>query len=146
MDQDQRVNCPIGNQFGSYHCLAERRWRAQDAFVMPERLTDGLGLIVTETSLKRNFNGLSCVALVANYHADAMLPQKFAHLLHAASWQSEMLSKLFTAGDDPRLIPSRKAHRLGFVELWILKRRDPDHPVEHRLGEVRLEYEYQIAS
>src|SRR5229473_2500191 len=134
MHKDKGIHCSVRNQFGSHYGLAERGWCAQDAFVMSERLMYGLGLVVTEISLKLHLNRFAGIAFVANYHANAMLLQQFAHLLQAASWQSEMLSELFAAGDDARFIPGRKAHRLGFVELRILKRRDPDHPVKHWLG------------
>src|SRR5207249_4653724 len=133
-------------QFGSHYGLAERGWCAQDAFVMPERLMYRLGLVVTDISLKLHINGFAGRAFVANYRTDAMLLQQFAHLLQAASWQSEMFSELFAARDDARFISGRKPHRLGFVELRILKRRDPDYPVKHWLRESDLRYEYQIAS
>src|SRR6266481_7532913 len=100
MDQDQRIDCSVGDQFGSQHRFAECRWCAQDAFVMPKRLADGFGLIVTEISLKFHLNGLAGVAFIANYHANAMLLQQFAHLLQATSWQREMLSELLAAGND----------------------------------------------
>ena len=109
---------------------------------MPEGLTNGIGLIVTKISLKVYLNRLAGVAFVANHYPDAMFVEELAQLLKAASWQSEMLSELFTAGNDSRLIPSRKAHRLGFVELWILKRRDADDPVQHWLRQTGLGYKY----
>jgi hypothetical protein len=67
-------------------------------------------------------------------------------MISLTSWKSEMLSELLAAGDDARLIANGKSHRLGLVEFRILKRRDPDDPVEHCLGEVYLWNEYQIAS
>src|SRR5260370_8814590 len=146
MDQDPWVDCWIGNQFGGHNGLAKRGGRTQDAFVMPQRLPYGLCLIVTKMSLKPDIKGLASVTFVANQHPDLVLLQDFAHLLQAASWKSEMLSELFAAGDDARLIPNGKSHRLGFVEFRILKRRDTDDPVEHCLGEVYLGNEYQIAS
>ncbi len=42
---------------------------------MPQRLAYGLGLIITEISLKVHLNGLAGVAFVANAHSDAMLLQ-----------------------------------------------------------------------
>src|SRR6266853_6081601 len=146
MDQDQRVDCSIGNQFGGHNGLAKRGGRTQDTFVMPKRLPYGLSLIVTKMSLKLHINGVAGVTFIANQHTDLVLLQDFAHLEQAASWKSEMLSELFAAGDDARLIPNGKSHRLGFVEFRILKRRDTDDPVEHCLGEVYLWNEYQIAS
>src|SRR5579862_2599368 len=146
MNQDQRVDCSIGCQLGGHHGFAKRRRCTQDAFVMPQRLTYGFRLVVTEVSLKLHLDELARVSFVANLHTDTMFSHQFAHLLQASSWQSKMLSKLFAAGDDAWLIPRREPHRLSFVELRILKRGDADHPVEHRLGKVCLWYEYQVAS
>ncbi len=87
MDEDKRVDCPIGYQLGSHYGFAERGRCTQDAFVMPQRLAYGLGLFIAETSLVYRINGLAlAVAFVANAHSDAMLLQQFAHLLQAASW------------------------------------------------------------
>src|SRR5206468_752378 len=104
MHQDKSIDGSVRNQFGSHYGLAERGWCAQDAFVMPERLMYRLGLVVTDISLKLHLNRLAGIAFVANHDADAMLLQQFDHLLQAASWQSEMLSELFAAGDDARFI------------------------------------------
>src|SRR5260370_41075843 len=105
MDQDQCVDCSIGNQFGGHNGLAKRGGPTQDAFAMPQRLPYGLCLIVTKMSLKPHINGLASVTFVANQHPDLVLLQDFAHLLQAASWKSAMLTELFATGDDAWLIP-----------------------------------------
>ena len=75
MDQDQRIDCSVSNQFGSHHGLAKRGWCTQDAFIMPERLAYGLGLIITEISMKVYADGLAGVTFVANHHADSVFLQ-----------------------------------------------------------------------
>ena len=100
---------------------------------MPECQANGLGLIVAKIALKTHGDGLAGVALVANQDPDAVVFQQPAHLLQTAPWESKMLGELLAAGDDARLVPGRKAHRLRFVKLRVLKRCDAYDPVEHGL-------------
>jgi hypothetical protein len=75
MDQDQRIDCSVGNQLGSHYGFAKRGWRTQDAFVMPQRLMYRICLIVTKIALKLHLNRLPGVTFVPNQKADAMLLQ-----------------------------------------------------------------------
>jgi hypothetical protein len=135
MNQHQRADSSFGDQLCTDHGLTESSWCAQYALFIAEHRANSAGLIVTKDALKVHVDRLADAAFVASRNADPVPFQKVTDVRQTTPWQRKVLSKLLAARDDPRLIPSREAHRLGFVELGILKRSDSDNPVKHRFRE-----------
>ena len=69
--------------------------------------------------------------------------ERLANIIKAAARQADVMRKILGARDDARLVVGRQPHRLRFVELGILKRRQPKQAVSKSrrqafLGDVDL--------
>ena len=60
-------------------------------------------------------------AFVMRADFDLQVVQHSPHVLITAAWECKMPRVVLSATDDARFTPGRKTHRLGFVELSILK-------------------------
>ncbi|HEY7188849.1 MAG TPA: hypothetical protein VH436_19970 [Vicinamibacterales bacterium] len=83
------------------------------------------------------------MAFVANAHANAKVGQRLANVIEAAARQPDVMRKILGARDDAWLVVCRQPHRLRFVELGILERREPKQSVSKSrmqllLGDVDL--------
>ena len=69
---------------------------------------------------------------------DLVSLEKLAHIFQAASRQRQVLGVDFSAIDDPRLVVSREASRLGTVEFGILEGGQAVEAIAEGRGEAIL--------
>src|ERR1700677_699455 len=71
-------------------------------------------------------------AKVLDVRCYTMTTKQIEQIFQASSWQREVLLVKHCTGDDPWLIVRGPPHRLGLIELGVLKRRQPYEPRHHR--------------
>src|SRR5438128_1602050 len=129
MNQHERVDAALSDEPRGDDSLAKCGGRCQDAsLVAQDGLSCGL-LFLPQLAVKLHIQRTTVAAFVANDHADAKLGEHLANVIEAAAWQPDVLREILGARDDARLVVRRKPHRLGFVELGILKRGEPKQSV-----------------
>jgi hypothetical protein len=76
--------------------------------------------------VKRRVNGFAWVAFIPNREDDLEVAEKATEVVETASRQTNMSRVVLRARKDARLPVRRQSHRLGPVELRVLKRRQPN--------------------
>ena len=73
----------------------------------------------------------ACRRIVRRVHdsSNAQVREKLLHIVQTAARQADVLRMVLGASDDARLVIGRQAHRLGLVELGILKCRQPNQSI-----------------
>ena len=149
MDEHERADAARGDQPGTHDRLAEGSGGGQHAGVVCEHGVGGDSLLRPQLSLKSHVQRATCVAFVAECRMNAEAFERLPCLVEAASWQTDVMRVIFGAGDDARLVVGRHSHRLGLVELRILKSCQSKEAVPYArmqpfLGDVDLVPEDQL--
>ena len=132
MDEHQRVDAALGNQPRGNDRLSKRCGRGKHAGVVGQHLACGRLLLRSQLPLKRHIQRLAGEAFVANVDLDLQIGKQALHFLETSSRQGEMMRVILGAGNNPWLAVRRQTHGLRFVELRILKRRNPEQSIPQR--------------
>ncbi len=150
MDEDDRVHTSLSDQPRRDHRLTERGRSRQHSSVMCQYCTCGSLLFGPQLPLECQCERMTRKPLVPDRRRYARVAEGFAQLLQASSWQPDVMRMVLGARYNPRLVVGRQTHRLGLVELRILKCRQSKQAgseprVQAVLGDVDLiaEYEFQ---
>ena len=95
-------------------------------------------LFGTQLTLKTDRERTTGESLVAHNRSNSQCPQKRADLFEAASRKADMLGAILRTGNHPRLVVGRQAHRLGPVELGVLKRSQTNQAIPQGWRQVLL--------
>ena len=93
----------------------------------------GNGLLLERSQLpaKLGFDPRASIALVSKFRLNRVRLEKRFNIGHPAAGQRDMVNHIVAAGNDTRLAERGKSHRLSFVKLGVLKRRQAKQPVQH---------------
>jgi hypothetical protein len=86
-------------------------------------------LFVAQFAVKGDVERLTFIAPVADDRPNPKVVQRAKNLVPTSSRQPNVLRVIFSARDDPGLVPRGQSHRLGLVELGILEGRQPKEPI-----------------
>ena len=86
----------------------------------------GLLLIWSKRTVERHVDWFAQTAFVANGEVNLQLREQFAQIVQTTSRQADVSRVVLGARHDARLAVRGQSHRLGLVELRILKRRQPN--------------------
>jgi hypothetical protein len=93
--------------------------------------------------LKSHIQRLPGIPFISENRFDFQFRQELMDIVQTTARQSDVIGVVLRARNDSRLIVSREAHRLSFVEFRILERCQADEPVaecgrQHVLGNIDL--------
>ncbi len=129
VDEHEGADPAFGDQPRGHHRLAERRRRRQHTGVVGQQCL-GRGLLFrSQFTVERDIERLTSTSFVPNGQRDMQVVEQMSAVRQAAAWESKVMGMLLGTGDDPRLVVGWQSHRLGLVELGILKGGDADQAV-----------------
>lgn len=121
MDEDESVGAALCDEPGGENGFSEGSGGGKDAgFVREHGIPCGF-LFGMEGALEGEVERGAGMALVVDSGFDFECFEKGEDVIEAATGEGEVLRVIFGAGDDPRFSVRGEPHRLGFVELGVLK-------------------------
>ncbi len=138
MHQHQGAHLASGDQGSSGDCLAESGRGTKHAHIVFEHLLHCGILILAQDAGECDRHLPASQALIHQLWTNAVIPQQLKHRIEAATRQGDMLGEILGAANYAWLVPHRKAHGLGLVELWILEGGEPNQAVGQCLWQIRF--------
>lgn len=110
--------------------------------VVPEEFGTSAALLGVQLSEEAGRDRPAGLSLVTDLDPDAIAPQEGNRLVRAAARQRQVPLMILGPVDDPRLAKCREPHRLGRVEVGVLKRGDASKTSHERRRQALALEEY----
>ena len=149
MDKNQGVDSTLGDQPGGQDGFPEGGCGRQDTHVMGDQSPGGRYLLGPQLAMECDIERPAREAFVTQNGLDLQARQKFAHIIQTSSGKADMAGMILGTGNDAGFGVRWQSHRLVFIELGVLKGRQPEQTVTQSgrqpvLGNVDLISEDQL--
>ena len=133
MHEHQRVDAALGDQPRGDDRLAEGGRGGQHTGVVRQQRVRGGLLFRPQFAVEDDIERLARHIVRRESRRSILeVVEQVAQVLQTAARQAEVMRMVLGTGDDARLVVGRQPHRLGLVELRILKGGKPEQPVAQR--------------
>ena len=132
MDEDERVRIPFRDHPGRDDRFAEGRRGGQNPRLVGQQGAGRRLLFGRQRPNKLGTEVGADLALIPDLGLDAVHGEQIDRRVQTAPGQGDVLHEHLGARDDPRRPEGREPHRLGGIELRVLKRGEPGEAVDER--------------
>src|ERR1700741_172107 len=138
MDQHQGVYLAQRYQVRSNCSFAKGCGSTKDTFIASSQSLCRLYLRWPAVAVEIKLDGNPAEPMIRNFDCDAMAIKQIKYFFQQPTRQRNVMTQILSARDDSRFAESRKPHRLGSIELRVLKCSQSHQAIQKHIGQIFL--------